>query len=305
MSNAGSDPETFALAADAPDSEICELGYVYPSGWVIPLGPVLLDDRYDQPGGIHYVPPSAISKRYYALSNPYEYSVAQPLGTQTASHAGPATLPITAPTAALQSRPEATTMGHNSIPRTIGSTAQSSTPSGSSTCQNAVLPKQRRNRDDPGGEAGPLAQPTTQHEDQPAARDHWMNVLQGDFSQRGVPDLETGAIGQIYATSSGSNSNNSNITMHSELSMQPSTSPTATDAGFGVNVSAIYSPTTGRKLPLGAGPGKAWVEIVPGTTGAKRPYTGKRATPVACAFCRKRKIACGGPQEGDEEGRCG
>ncbi|KAI9067518.1 hypothetical protein FKP32DRAFT_1588509, partial [Trametes sanguinea] len=70
-----------------------------------------------------------------------------------------------------------------------------------------------------------------------------------------------------------------------------------------MNLSAMYSPTTGRKVSLSNGQGKAGVQIVPGTTAAKRPY--KRGTSVACMSCRKRKVACGGPQEGDEEGRCG
>ncbi len=86
----------------------------------------------------------------------------------------------------------------------------------------------------------------------------------------------------------------------------PSGSAQGTDSEgeYVMNKSAIYSPTTGRKLALSAEPGgKASVQIVPGTTSAKRPY--KRGTPVACTFCRKRKIACGGPQEGDEARRCG
>ena len=62
----------------------------------------------------------------------------------------------------------------------------------------------------------------------------------------------------------------------------------------------IYSPTTARRIPVSSGPSGSVLRLA---TATKRPY--KRGTHVACAFCRRRKIACGGPQEGDEARRCG
>lgn len=87
-----------------------------------------------------------------------------------------------------------------------------------------------------------------------------------------------------------------------------STKRTSTKPADGENVtmnqSAIYSPTTGRQLLLSAKPGEGrFVQILPGTTTSKRPH--KRGALVACTFCRRRKIACGGSQERDETGRCG
>lgn len=61
----------------------------------------------------------------------------------------------------------------------------------------------------------------------------------------------------------------------------------------------VYSPTTARRTPVRRGPSGPVLQI----TVSKKAY--KRATTVACAFCRRRKIACGGPQEGDEAKRCG
>lgn len=82
-----------------------------------------------------------------------------------------------------------------------------------------------------------------------------------------------------------------------------STPGTNSEGDYVMNESTIYSPTTGRKLSLSAEPGgKASVRIMLGATSAKKPY--KRSTPVACTFCRRRKIACGGPQESDERRRC-
>lgn len=67
-----------------------------------------------------------------------------------------------------------------------------------------------------------------------------------------------------------------------------------------MNESMIYSPTTGRKLSLSAGPGgKASVQILPSATSTKKPYK-----PAACMFFRQRKKSCGGPQEHDKWRRC-
>ncbi|EIW63654.1 uncharacterized protein TRAVEDRAFT_17924 [Trametes versicolor FP-101664 SS1] len=328
----------------------------------------------------HYVPPSAISTRYYALSNPYAYPAEQP--THSAMHAGNPLPAEAAPSGAPATGPPAVTAE--------GAPQTSFTTSTSPARVDPVLPKQRRNRDDPGGESRPLAQPASLHEVGPAllrlGQNPKVNVAcsypqefqpgrwgpaaaaaafgapaggagfhyaraqtppaivpsqwklgaaldELRFSNR-VNDRRTTAMAasssQPYPpTRPGPSSplSREDAARLAALKMQlglhdgaeragPSTSaaanpsPSASTPGtdsegeYVMNKSAIYSPTTGRKLALSAEPGgKASVQIVPGTTSAKRPY--KRGTPVACAFCRKRKIACGGPQEGDEARRCG
>ncbi|TFK83092.1 hypothetical protein K466DRAFT_275163 [Polyporus arcularius HHB13444] len=59
----------------------------------------------------------------------------------------------------------------------------------------------------------------------------------------------------------------------------------------------IYSPTTARRMPVSSGPSGPVLRLP-----AKRTY--KRGTVVACKYCRKRKIGCGGPLESDEARRC-
>ena len=56
-------------------------------------------------------------------------------------------------------------------------------------------------------------------------------------------------------------------------------------------------------MPVVAGPTGPVLQLTKGLPSAKRPY--KRGTTAACAFCKRRKIACGGPKEGDEARRCG
>ncbi|KAH9951442.1 hypothetical protein B0H21DRAFT_283555 [Amylocystis lapponica] len=63
---------------------------------------------------------------------------------------------------------------------------------------------------------------------------------------------------------------------------------------------AIYSPITGARMNLSED--AALLPCVP-VPRAKKPS--KRATSVACAFCRKRKIACGGPPKGSTDKTCG
>ena len=62
------------------------------------------------------------------------------------------------------------------------------------------------------------------------------------------------------------------------------------------NRMVIYSPTTARRIPVRTSPTGTVLQI----TASKKPY--KRGTTVACAFCRRRKIACERPKEGDEAG---
>ncbi|KAI0355790.1 hypothetical protein OH77DRAFT_1424745, partial [Trametes cingulata] len=239
-------------------------------------------------------------------------------------------------------------------------TATPTTPSRTATAsparRNPVLPKQRRNRDDPGGESRPMAEPTAQYEDQvggPVAGPS--QAGRADHRRAGhagvadppfvVPSQQKlgaafdrlrfrgrgGDLDTAMAAAAGRRIEPAPPTPASPLSAEdsarlaalkerlgladdepePARAPSPArrgsappaDADLEMNRSAIYSPTTGRKLALSAEPGKGSVQIAPGTTAAKRPY--KRGTSVACAFCRKRKIACGGPQEGDPQRRCG
>lgn len=103
---------------------------------------------------MHYVPPSAISTRYYALSNPYAYPADQPVhpdmyaGSILLTEAAPAGVPTTDHPAFMAEDASQTSF------TTFASSARA----------DSVLPKQRRIRDDPGGESCSLAQPTSQHE---------------------------------------------------------------------------------------------------------------------------------------------
>ena len=65
----------------------------------------------------------------------------------------------------------------------------------------------------------------------------------------------------------------------------------------------VYSPMTGRRIPVTAGPNGPVLRLSAMPPSTRRPY--KRGAVAACAFCRRRKIACGGPKEGDEARRCG
>ncbi|KAI0630058.1 hypothetical protein C8Q77DRAFT_1075471 [Trametes polyzona] len=302
-------------------------GVVYnKSGCFVPYDASQAALQSGQQECLHYVPPSAISTRYYTLSNPNVYTVT---GQFPAVHNG-----IPVPTGS------ATTNAANTEAAT-GITRHTPATSRSPTLANPVLPKQRRNRDDPGGESRPQAQPTTQHKDQAAGSSSSAGSSQAarvESPPAIVPSQwKLGAAldqirfgshpsgwGAIRATPPAFASEPTHfqadivdfktkrgirerIARADDRPAASSSTSSATgaegDGDLNMNRSAIYSPTTGRKLALSAEPGKASVQIVPGTTSAKRPY--KRGTPVACAFCRKRKIACGGPQEGDEMRRCG
>ncbi|KAI0665868.1 hypothetical protein C8Q78DRAFT_1083443 [Trametes maxima] len=300
------------------------------------------EDKYGHPGSIHYVPPSAISTRYYALSNPNEYAAVQSAATPTVNAGAPAPATNPAPhTAPLAPPPQAT----------VTLTITPPTPSKYPARLNPVLPKQRRNRDDPGGESRPMAQPTAQHETAGAApgpsdsqghradgRHGWAQgareenppvvpsqwKLGAELDRLRFPQfggdwdaMMAAATGRPYertmprSESPLSEGDAARLEMiktrlgldnedKGEGSSQapPPTSPARTEVDIDMNRAAVYSPTSGRKLSL-----PTEQRVAPGTVLAKRPY--KRGTPAACAFCRKRKIACGGPVEGDQERRCG
>ncbi|KAI0935211.1 hypothetical protein AcV7_003708 [Taiwanofungus camphoratus] len=60
----------------------------------------------------------------------------------------------------------------------------------------------------------------------------------------------------------------------------------------------MYSPSTGQ--PLGVPESVQLPSCVP-----RIKKTFKRSTPIACFFCRKRKIACGGPPKNSSDKTCG
>ncbi|KAI0820070.1 hypothetical protein BC628DRAFT_1423256 [Trametes gibbosa] len=299
---------------------------------------------------VHYVPPSAISTRYYTLSDPNLCPVTAPTG----AHPGTPLPTIVATTTVFPALQTAVTanVALDTTPTTSRSRAGA----------NPVLPKQSRNRDDPGGESRPLAQPTPRPEEQTARIPGTLRATRvlptGSHSQRAelepppaivpsqwqlgaalddlrfkdrarpntgstsTPDSQNhpaAAPSSAYQLSAEDTARLARIKTMLGIDVDgaragPSSSPTmssptastpgaSTDGEYNMNKAAIYSPTTGRKLPLSGEPGKSPVQIMPGTTLAKRPY--KRGTPIACVFCRKRKIACGGPHEGDAARRCG
>ncbi|KAI0328350.1 hypothetical protein GY45DRAFT_1436274 [Cubamyces sp. BRFM 1775] len=301
------DPDPAEGIVDIPG-----LGVFYhsaPPDWEIPLGS---DHRYDQAGGIHYVPPTAVSTKYYALSNPNEYVTNQP------ANVIPSAAP--APVTALRGHNQAATHSATDVVAAAafdaqwGQTANAATnsfaTSGTSESQNPVLPKQRRNRDHPSGGSGQLAQTTANYEIRLPSRHQEMGRLGSEQALLAYDNKPYTAIAVPHV----------GVKIRDPKLHEPSAgSSTAVDPDVDMNRYAIYSPTTGRKIPLGvAGSSRGTAQMVPsappgpisspapapaGMTIAKKPY--KRGTPVACTFCRKRKIACGGPVEGDEEGRCG
>ena len=70
----------------------------------------------------------------------------------------------------------------------------------------------------------------------------------------------------------------------------------------------VYSPTTARRIPVtmgAAGPQLQHAAEVSGSTGERTRHKRLSSTPMACTFCKRRKIACGGPLPSDEARRCG
>lgn len=69
----------------------------------------------------------------------------------------------------------------------------------------------------------------------------------------------------------------------------------------------VYSPTTARRIPVSMSPTGPRLQY-PGVTSVAEERTRHKrltSTPTACAFCKRRKIACGGPLPSDEARRCG
>ncbi|KAI0663659.1 hypothetical protein C8Q70DRAFT_1050313 [Cubamyces menziesii] len=284
-----------------------------------------MDDHYDQAGSIHYIPPNAVSTRYYALSNPNEYVASQPAAVVSSA--------VVAPVAALRGQDQAATHRVNDTMVAAALIAQSSktadaspnlfTTYGANARLNPVLPKQRRNRDHPSGGSGRLAQTTASYEGHSAGASY-TSILpqQWRMDYRGPDQPVQGATPE--------NTPSATIvvprvsvkirdpTQHEQTAGSSTGTVPMPSPSVEMNHSAVYSPTTGRKIPLGVagsskghakmtsalpGPSSSPITAPAGTTIAKKPY--KRGTPVACTFCRKRKVACGGPVGADEEGRCG
>ncbi|KAH9892432.1 hypothetical protein C8Q73DRAFT_57133 [Cubamyces lactineus] len=309
--------------------DIPGLGVFYhsnPPGLGIPFDSEPVDYHHDQAGGIHYIPPSAVSTRYYALSNPNEYVTSQPAAAVSSA--------VSASVAVLREQDQTATRWVNGAVAVAGIDVQPSmtadagqdsfTTYGADARQNPVLPKQRRNRDHPSGGSGQLAQTTASYEDQSmgarytsaAPLQHWEMGRQGSeqpFPKATSENKTSGTIAVPRVSVKIRDPRQHDQTVGPSTYMGPVPSPSVE-----MNNSAVYSPTTGRKIPLGVagssrghakmvsalpGPSSSHLTAPAGTTIAKKPY--KRGTPVACTFCRKRKVACGGPVEGDEEGRCG
>ncbi|PIL29679.1 transcription factor [Ganoderma sinense ZZ0214-1] len=383
-------------------------------------------------GFLHYLPPAAISKKYYALQDPNVYPTdgpstssyasppaafdAEPSPTTTDAYYGGTQAMTSSPTPKVEPSEEhpppsasftptpgppspLTTESSYDVlatptptPTPLASPAYYQdfrfqpaqgwhpVPSGPLECACPVLPKQRRNRDDPGGDAGQLAQVCAnspcEFEDQtgtgtPYYRDVAPGAAHGSqYAYHGpgamsaqeqpapvvVPSqwkvgaaldrlrfpqyggdwdaLMTTLYGegyQAYMPRSNSPLNAEDMAQLEQLSLgfglglglsssvsasaQPTTPMTPiTPATPGSAVPrnddddddtklVVYSPVTGRRIPVTAGPNGPVLQLSAVPPSARRPY--KRGAVAACAFCRRRKIACGGPKEGDEAGRCG
>ncbi|OSC96767.1 hypothetical protein PYCCODRAFT_1440842 [Trametes coccinea BRFM310] len=293
MSPTSRDEEGFLFAHPFVQDDVSEMNpsYLYPQ-WELPVVHASLDEYESRPDNMHYVPANAISTRYYALSSPYDYPLEQH-PTPIHDTAEPVALPAATPAPQADEVAGADGFAANNTPQT-GTQTRSSTP------RNPVLPKQR-NRDYPCGDSDPAVQPTSQPKDQSAR----VQCGSHDTRDAGHDCIEAGqAPSRIKLEDVPDPKGLLGKRKQREEAPQPSTSGANPDADADMpNLSAMYSPTTGRKVWLGNVPGRSGVQIIPGTTAAKRPY--KRGTSVACMSCRKRKVACGGPQEGDEEGRCG
>ncbi|KAM5537189.1 hypothetical protein V8D89_009122 [Ganoderma adspersum] len=362
-------------------------------------------------GFLHYLPPAAISKKYYALQDPNVYPAdnpnpssyspstattafdSAPSPSTTDSYLDGALIVTSSPVPKLEEQPPTVffTPAPPS-PLTTGTDSSSSvlttptltptpltsptynqdfgfqptqswhpTPSGPPECAHPVLPKQRRNRDDPGGDAGRLAQVTVQtgagvpyHAAPGAAQDlqdayyhgttavqvqeqpvvvpsQWkvgavldrlrfpryayggdwdalMVALYGEGYQACMPRLDSPLsaedITQLEQLSRGFGLSLPSAPTQPTTPMTPITPATPVMAADDEDAKiVIYSPMTGQRIPVTAGPNGPVLQLSAVPPSARRPY--KRGAVAACAFCRRRKIACGGPKEGDEAGRCG
>ncbi|CDO75532.1 hypothetical protein BN946_scf184825.g1 [Trametes cinnabarina] len=297
MSFGGHDEELCPHAAmgNGFDVPVINTGYMH-ALWDQAIEPAWYAN---QPGSMHYIPPHAISTRYYTLSDPNVYPHGQPSIPTPVDHDTSETVGATPVT---QSTASAGAVELHQPHVTAVNPPQTPAPSRSPARAYPVLPKQRRNRDYPCGDPVRVAQGTAQREDQPAA------VQNSPLSEPRAPSANSkGAQTRRDPTVEVENAQARTdfFGKHGHAEQDAQTTRRAATAEFSVdmNTSAVYSPTTGRKVPVGRESGKPALNIAPGTTAAKRPY--KRGTPVACVSCRKRKVACGGPQEGDLEGRCG
>nr|VWO96395.1 Zn(2)-C6 fungal-type domain-containing protein [Ganoderma boninense] len=229
-------------------------------------------------------------------------------------------------------------------------------------CAYPVLPKQRKYRDGPGSDAGPLAQeqtgidlpayltlgaahgsqyanpgPGTMSAKEQLVPSQWNVAAAIDPLQfpQYVGDWDTGMLMtplyregyQPYMPHWGSLVTTEDIaqlehlrrgfglTLLSSVSVSPQLTtpitlrspvtpgPTKPEEDHNSKL-VVYSPITGRRIPVTAGPNGPVLQLIITPPGAGRRRYKHRAV-AACAFCRRRKIACGGPKEGDKEGRCG
>lgn len=161
--------------------------------------PLTSAPEYTQrPGCLHYVPPDAVSTRYYALQDPNVYISDSHIGSsptplETFCHEPPSETPSPSPVSTVFSSsafdtpmtsPYTYSHGHqtefeygpehlyeqqvyeqeSATPAPTPNQEDLYAPSGSAAHANPDLPKQRSNRDDPSGGAGPMAQSTAQYE---------------------------------------------------------------------------------------------------------------------------------------------
>ena len=96
----------------------------------------------------------------------------------------------------------------------------------------------------------------------------------------------------------------------------PSFAPDLALAQFGADWTlpsglAVYSPMTGRRISVTLGVAGLMLDDAPACNTAEEQgecrtrHKRLASTPTACAFCKRRKIACGGPLPSDEARRCG
>ncbi|KAI0746158.1 hypothetical protein C8Q76DRAFT_808899 [Earliella scabrosa] len=342
----------------------------------------------EHPGCLHYLPPTAVSTRYYALHDPnvypddkptsvphpsiHQFQIPSPCDAQSESSFGSPEVDVDVCMTSFPEPPyHATATSAHASFSPDASQQVFSAPSDPVAHGQPDIPKQRRNRDCPGGETGLLAQLATQYEGQmgldmtlaypsPESTVSFDGMLQEHEEQKlHVPPAVVpsqwklgAALDQLRFREYGGDWNTmmAKVTgrpyeqplpratsplstedmarfdeLKASLGLEdpdraktptPPTTPTSSEADSAhvcphpmatVRASAdahhnrmvIYSPTTARRIPVRTSPTGTVLQI----TASKKPY--KRGTTVACAFCRRRKIACGGPQEGDEARRCG